>query len=316
MRFAGNTSNVSSWIQAGRAGAKGAADAFKVARASAPDYGGIAEANMKSRSAERVAATEAEAYVAQAGIEAKKDVKLTNIKTDAESKILDKRIDAKRMAGMVGMFGTVALGGVQAVSNNQAAAKQKQRDAEEDARENLRTQYLASQINNTPDAPELKPWQAGEPPKPSTYQTKPFDPESVDYDGDSPSDSSSDTSGIKPGKTLTQQQMTDLAVKAGFTPEQATIMGAIGMGESNGNPTIDTSQTIDPGKKNEYSIGIFQINTQAHGDKLAKLGYSEDDLRDPFKNVKVAKMVFDEVGGSFKPWGAYTNGSYSKFLPK
>ena len=126
MRFAGNTSNVGSWIQAGKAGARGAADAFKAARASAPDYGGIAEANMKSRSAERIAATEAEAAVARAGIEAKKDVKLTNIKVDAEGKILDKKIDAKRMAGMVGMFGAVALGGVQAVENNQADAKQKE----------------------------------------------------------------------------------------------------------------------------------------------------------------------------------------------
>ena len=44
MRFAGNSSNVSSYFQAGKAGAKGAADFFKVARANSPDYGGIAEA--------------------------------------------------------------------------------------------------------------------------------------------------------------------------------------------------------------------------------------------------------------------------------
>ena len=49
---------------------------LKLLEHNAPDYGGIAEANMKSRSAERIAATEAEAAVARAGIEAKKDVKL------------------------------------------------------------------------------------------------------------------------------------------------------------------------------------------------------------------------------------------------
>ena len=51
MRFAGNYSNVSGYIAAGRAGAKGVSDAFAVARANAPDYGGIAETNMKARSA-------------------------------------------------------------------------------------------------------------------------------------------------------------------------------------------------------------------------------------------------------------------------
>ena len=45
----------------GKAGAKGAADAFKVARSNAPDYGGIGE-QIRSRSLERQAATAAEAH--------------------------------------------------------------------------------------------------------------------------------------------------------------------------------------------------------------------------------------------------------------
>ena len=69
------------------------------------------------------------------------------------------------------------------------------------------------------------------------------------------------------------------------------------MGESGGNAGIDTVQSgLDPSRSNEYSVGLFQINAQAHGDKLAKLGYTSDDLRDPVKNAKVAKMVYDEVG--------------------
>ena len=99
----------------------------------------------------------------------------------------------------------------------------------------------------------------------------------------------------------------------GFTPEQAKVMGAIGMGESGGDSGIDTSMTIDPNKSNEYSIGLFQINAQAHGDKLAKLGYTEDDLRDPAKNAQVAKMVYDEVG-SFSPWSVYSKGIYKDYL--
>jgi len=109
--------------------------------------------------------------------------------------------------------------------------------------------------------------------------------------------------------------MTRLAEEAGFTPEQARVMGAIGMAESGGRAAIDTSQTIDPGKNNEYSIGLFQVNAQAHGDKLTKLGYSEDDLRDPRKAAQVAKMVYDEVG-SFKPWSVFKSGDYLQYLPK
>ena len=90
-------------------------------------------------------------------------------------------------------------------------------------------------------------------------------------------------------------------------------MAAVGMAESGGDSRIDTSLTIDPGKKNEYSIGLVQINAQAHGDKLARHGWTEEDLRDPVKNMTIAKEVYDEVG-SFKPWSAYTNGNYMDFL--
>ena len=116
------------------------------------------------------------------------------------------------------------------------------------------------------------------------------------------------------GGKYTQTQMTDFAVQAGFSPEQAKIMGAIGMGESGGDSGIDTVMSgLDPGKSNEYSVGLFQINAQAHGDKLAKLGYTADDLRDPLKNAKVAKLVHDEVGG-FKPWSVYSKGIYKNYL--
>ena len=108
--------------------------------------------------------------------------------------------------------------------------------------------------------------------------------------------------------------MTKFALDAGFTPEQARTMGAIGMAESGGNATIDTVQSgLDPNKSNEFSVGLFQVNAQAHGDKLRSLGYTSDDLRDPRKAAQVAKMVYDEVG-SFKPWSVYKSGAYSQYL--
>jgi len=116
------------------------------------------------------------------------------------------------------------------------------------------------------------------------------------------------------GATATQAQMFKYAQQAGFSPENARTMAAIAMGESGGRVAIDTVQSgLDPNKSNEFSIGATQINAQAHGDKLKKLGYTADDLRDPVKNFQVAKMVHDEMG-SFSPWSVYTSGKYKQYL--
>ena len=77
---------------------------------------------------------------------------------------------------------------------------------------------------------------------------------------------------------------------------------------------LDTVQSgLDPNRSNEFSVGLFQVNAQAHGDKLKKLGYTSDDLRDPAKAAQVAKMVYDEVG-SFKPWSVYKSGAYTQYM--
>lgn len=111
------------------------------------------------------------------------------------------------------------------------------------------------------------------------------------------------------------------------------IFLAIMKGESSGQPAIDTVKSgLDPGKKNEYSIGLLQVNTQAHMDKLRKLGYSIDDLRNPVKNLQVAMLVYEEwvnvrmnkYGDTLEEakmnaldrWGAYSNGKYKEFLPE
>ena len=134
MRFAGNTSNVGSWIQAGKAGSRGGSDFFKVARANAPDYGGLAETAMKARSSERIAVTQAEAEVAQAGLKAKTRMENTKTKVEASEKILDKKIGAKRMAGVVGALGAVAGGAFMGIENRKADKRQAARDAQDEAR--------------------------------------------------------------------------------------------------------------------------------------------------------------------------------------
>lgn len=108
---------------------------------------------------------------------------------------------------------------------------------------------------------------------------------------------------------------------------------AVLAGESGFNPTIDTAQSgLDPYKRNEYSIGLLQVNTKAHMDKLRRLGYTVDDLRNPVKNLEVAMLVYEEwidvrmkeFGDTLEEaqvnaldrWGAYTNGSYLRYLPE
>lgn len=120
--------------------------------------------------------------------------------------------------------------------------------------------------------------------------------------------------------------------QAGVEDKFIPIFTAIMMGESSGRPGIDTAQSgLDPNKLREYSIGLMQINTKAHMDKLNKLGYTMDDLRNPVKNLMVAMMVWDEwidvqmsQGKSLDEakmialdrWGAYRDGSYEQYLPQ
>ena len=119
-----------------------------------------------------------------------------------------------------------------------------------------------------------------------------------------------------------------VGVEEKFIPTFAAIM----MGESSGRPAIDTAASgLDPLKLNEYSIGLMQINTKAHMDKLDALGYTMEDLRNPVKNLRVAMLVWDEwidvlmsQGMSLEEakvqaldrWGAYRDGSYQQYLPE
>lgn len=105
-----------------------------------------------------------------------------------------------------------------------------------------------------------------------------------------------------------------LARQAGFSDSQARTMAAIAMAESGGDPGIDTNQTGLGAVTGEYSIGLWQVNWNAHGDSLRARGLTPDDLRNPENNAREAYRIFSEAGGSFRPWCAYTNGSYRQFL--
>ncbi len=122
--------------------------------------------------------------------------------------------------------------------------------------------------------------------------------------------------GVDKTKKIPQPKINEMLLAVGFTPEQAKIMAAVAMAESAGDPMIDTVKSgLDPEKKNEFSIGLFQLNMidAFLEERLRLFGIeSTDELYDPIVNVIAAKRLYDQQG--FGAWSAYNNDSYKKFL--
>jgi hypothetical protein len=102
---------------------------------------------------------------------------------------------------------------------------------------------------------------------------------------------------------LTATQIAAYAQAAGFDGEDLIIAVAVALGESSGNPV---ARNQNPPR--EDSIGLWQINVLAHPE------YSYEFLIDPQNNANAAYNVYLAAGGSFQPWGAFTNNSYAKYL--
>ena len=302
----------SDFSRAGKAAADDLVRIHAANRANAPDMGKIVENAATRRSKEKIAATKAQTEVGRVGITTQANVKSDRIVQTAERG----RDKAKRKAGALAtagkLFGTAGSYLGEKRTKREVGSEDSWYDTQITNAQNSYIKY--SELLNDDGTLKSEPGS-------STGDTG--------GDGTGKVDSSTDTDGgdEKPTTTkpissfqatgkkgkYTVADMEKLALGAGFSPENARTMAAIGMAESGGRAGIDTSMTIDPQKKNEYSIGLFQVNAQAHGDKLRKLGYTEDDLRDPQKAAQVAKLVYDEVG-SFKPWSVYKSGAYSQYL--
>ena len=300
MQFNIRTGNYS---QAGKAAADDMVRSFAAARRNSPDYGKMAQQAQAIRSKVKQEGINAASAVTKTGIQAAGEVESHRIKETAKRG----RDKSKRKAGALAtagkMFSTAGsfMGEKRTkrtVGENDNWYDTQIKDSYDDA---ARYREQAEGVgDNTPEGSSNTPNDSG-------TQTN------SENSGSNGTPISSYQSGGTKGK-YTVDDMTKFALDAGFTPEQARTMGAIGMAESGGNATIDTVQSgLDPNKSNEFSVGLFQVNVQAHGDKLRSLGYTEDDLRDPRKAAQVAKMVYDEVG-SFKPWSVYKSGAYSQFL--
>src|SRR5208337_994930 len=96
----------------------------------------------------------------------------------------------------------------------------------------------------------------------------------------------------------TYQQIENLWVQNGGSADTAPMAAAVAMAESSGNPNAFNGNDPHGG-----SFGLFQING-AHG---AQATYDVNG------NVQAA-IAISNNGANWKAWGAYTNGSYAKYL--
>lgn len=113
------------------------------------------------------------------------------------------------------------------------------------------------------------------------------------------------------------EKLTNLARSVGIPEDKVPSMVAIALAESGGDPTIDTVKSgLDPEKKNEFSLGLWQINMRGRiGEERRKqFGISSnEELYDPVVNAKAALAILNSQG--LGAWGAYTNNSYKDYLP-
>ena len=302
------------YANAGRVAADDLVRSFAAARRNSTDFGKIAQSAETIRSNEKVAAIKRGSEVLKAGISAASRVNSEK----QQIKINDTIKQGKRKAGALAAAGQMLGNAGQYFGEKRTKRTVGAEDSYYDGRiatlKGKAADYReqAEAIDLTGNFPTIEIPDSSTSSTSSTSSNSSTSGTSQPSSGSAPISSFQATGGKK-GK-YSVADMANFAQQAGFSPEQARIMGAIGMGESGGNPTIDTvASGLDPNRTNEYSVGLFQINAQAHGDKLAKLGYTSDDLRDPVKSAKVAKMVYDEVG-SFKPWSVYTKGIYQQYL--
>lgn len=101
----------------------------------------------------------------------------------------------------------------------------------------------------------------------------------------------------------TPAQMAGALKAAGFTGTDIVIGVAVGMAESGGRTDATNRNT-----NGSTDYGVWQINS-IHKDALAMGNWSDINA-----NARMAKLVFDQAGHSWRPWVTYNTGSYRKFM--
>ncbi len=101
-------------------------------------------------------------------------------------------------------------------------------------------------------------------------------------------------------RSMTIEQLQDLAASVGFPPDTVATAAAIAMAESSGDPCANGDPHNPADCSNPYdskSYGLWQIDTTFHsGDKAS--------LTDPTANAQAA-LAISANGTDFSPWSTY-----------
>ena len=150
---------------------------------------------------------------------------------------------------------------------------------------------ITQQLSDIPDVPENSPDQtSSSTPTPS-----------------STSDSSTKPTNFSGG----YQGAYDLAINAGFKPENARIMAGIAGAESSYKPGARNPDA----STGDNSYGLWQINMLGGmgPERRAQFGIDNNDqLLDPATNAAAAKKIFDQQG--FGAWSVHRSGAYRDFM--
>lgn len=110
---------------------------------------------------------------------------------------------------------------------------------------------------------------------------------------------------------MNAQDIAGYAAAAGFSGDALRIAIAVAMAESSGNPLAHNTRGADD------SYGLWQINMRGALGPQRRAAYglvSNNDLYEPMTNARIA-FSLSNGGSNWMPWGAFTNGSYRRYLP-
>lgn len=312
-----NRVNASNFVSAGKSAVNNSISALRAARENAPKYDDLVNESRTARAQEKAAAFRAESDVAMAGIRAERDVRNAKIKADKDKSLArSKQTVAKagKIAAAGELIGTNITEGKKAKELEAFMQEHWRKRDERDNASNTKLETDLGDLRGTVD--ELTK-------KLDEFNTTPDTVATQSTTSNTPSVQSSSTSvsaapSFDPDKVMSKDQVRDLAISAGFSPEAAATVVGIAGGESGRDPS-NTTRRLKGGlydTTGEDSVGLMQINWGYHKDRgwLQQLGiHKREDLLDPVTNMKAAKYLYDQRG-NFGDWTVWDKGIYKNHL--
>lgn len=310
MRFAGRVS-AANYIAAGNNAANQSSDMIETARRNAPDYEAQVTEAIRQDAANYDNAVTNAAKIINAGTAAQGGVAVTEQDLERRKAIL-KGKQGVRKAGMIANAG--ALAGAALMKKPEKPLHLTDTTLLKQEYERLKARQESFLDKAEGIRGETYP---GASEQSSSASSTPSESSTSPVSENISAQQSANSSGV-----MSKEEVRQLAIKTGFSPDAANIVVGIAGGESGRDPSNSTKREI-PGRQNlfqrdgEDSVGLMQINWGVHKGKpfLTNLGITKrEHLLDPVKNMQAAKALYDGRGGGFQDWSVYNKNIYKDFL--